>query len=140
MFDRPYFVAGLLLASARATVAVAIATDFAFFVVPLAWTHEPARLVDALGVRPGDRVADIGAGGSHAVTVATILAEGGRCSRRSSILTVAALSPQPSPAHKRRTSASPRPRGRDEPPGPLLPRDIHADDASSRDQPLGLRA
>jgi SAM-dependent methyltransferase len=74
MFERPYLVAGLLLASAGATAAVAIAAHFAFFVVPLAWTHEPARLVDALGVRPGDRVADIGAGdGSHAVAVAKIL-------------------------------------------------------------------
>ena len=74
MFDRPYLVAGVLLASAGATAAVAIAVHFAFFVVPLTWTHEPARLVDALGVRPGDRVADIGAGdGSHAVAVAKIL-------------------------------------------------------------------
>ena len=78
MFDRPYLVAGVLLASAGATVAVAIASHFAFFVVPLAWTHEAARLVDALGVRPGDRVADIGAGdGSHAVAVAKIVGERG---------------------------------------------------------------
>ena len=77
MFDRPYLVAGFLLVSAGA-VAVAMASHFAFFVVPLAWTHEPARLVDALGVRPGDRVADIGAGdGSHAVAVAKLLGERG---------------------------------------------------------------
>ena len=62
MFERPYLVAGLLLASAGATVAVAIASHFAVFVLPLAWTREPARLVKALGLGPGDRVADIGAG------------------------------------------------------------------------------
>ena len=78
MFDRPYLVAGLLLASAGATVAVVIASHFAFFVVPLTWTHEPARLVEALGLRPGDRVADIGAGdGSHALAVAGILGASG---------------------------------------------------------------
>jgi SAM-dependent methyltransferase len=78
MFERPYLVAGLLLASAGAVVAVAIASHFAFFVVPLAWTQEPARLANALGVRPGDRVADIGAGdGSHAVAVARIVGDRG---------------------------------------------------------------
>ena len=74
MFEKPYLVAGLLLVGVGATVSVAIASHFALFVLPLAWTGEPARLVEALGVGPGDRVADIGAGdGSHAVAVARLL-------------------------------------------------------------------
>lgn len=77
MFDKPYLMAVLLLASAAAVVSAAIASHFAFFVLPVGWTGEAARLVEALGVRPGDRVADIGAGdGSHAVAVARLL--GGR--------------------------------------------------------------
>src|SRR5262245_49862339 len=74
MFDKPYLVAGLLLGLGGATVSVAIASRFALFVLPLSWTGEPKRLVEALGVQPGDRVADLGAGdGSHAVAVAKLL-------------------------------------------------------------------
>jgi len=77
MIDRPYLAAGLLLVAAGATVSAAIAMHFAFFYLPFTWSREPARLVEALAVQPGDRVADIGAGdGSHAVAVATIV--GGR--------------------------------------------------------------
>ena len=74
MFDKPSLVAGLLLGLAGAAVSVAIAWHFALFVLPLTWTGEPERLVEALGVQPGDRVADLGAGdGSHAVAVAKLL-------------------------------------------------------------------
>ena len=75
MFDRPYLAAGLLLAL---TLSAAVAVHFAFFYLPFTWSREPARLVEALAVRPGDRVADIGAGdGSHAVAVSTIVGERG---------------------------------------------------------------
>jgi hypothetical protein len=73
MLDRPYLAPGLLGVAASAAVSV----HFAFFYLPFTWSREPARLVEALAVRPGDRVADIGAGdGSHAVAMATIV--GGR--------------------------------------------------------------
>src|SRR5262245_49695836 len=74
MFDKPYLMAALLMVAVSATVSVAIASHFALFVLPLGWTGEPARLVEALGIQPGDRVADIGAGdGSHAVALAKLL-------------------------------------------------------------------
>ena len=70
MLDRPYLAPGLLGVAASAAVSV----HFAFFYLPFTWSREPARLVEALAVRPGDRVADIGAGdGSHAVAMATIV-------------------------------------------------------------------
>ena len=63
MLDRLYLAAGLL----GVTVSAAAAVHFAFFYLPFTWSREPARLVEALAVRAGDRVADIGTGdGSHA--------------------------------------------------------------------------
>jgi SAM-dependent methyltransferase len=78
MLDRPWLAAGLVLAVAILTVLIAAAAHFSFFLLPFTWTDEPARLVDLLGIRPGDRVADIGAGdGTHAVAVARLVGQGG---------------------------------------------------------------
>jgi SAM-dependent methyltransferase len=78
MFDKPYLNAVLLLASAGAAVSAVILSHFAIFVLPVGWTGEAARLVEALGVGEGDRVADLGAGdGSHAVAVARLLGDRG---------------------------------------------------------------
>jgi SAM-dependent methyltransferase len=52
----------ITLAATIALVVGAIGWRFAFFVAPFAWTREPARLAEVLGLRPGMRVADIGAG------------------------------------------------------------------------------
>ncbi len=71
MLGRPYIAAALILAAAGTAAGIAVAAHFAFFLMPFAWTGEPARLVALLGIHPGDRVADIGAGdGSLAVAVA----------------------------------------------------------------------
>ena len=78
MLDKPWLAAGLVLAAAGMTLLIAAAAHFSFFVLPFTWTDEPARLVDLLGIRPGDRVADIGAGdGAHAVAVARLVGQGG---------------------------------------------------------------
>jgi SAM-dependent methyltransferase len=78
MLDKPWLMAGLVLAVAGTTAAIAVAAHFSFFLLPFAWTNEPARLIDLLGIRPGDRVADIGAGdGAHAVAVARLIGPGG---------------------------------------------------------------
>jgi ubiquinone/menaquinone biosynthesis C-methylase UbiE len=55
-----------------------VAWRFAFFVAPFAWTAEPSRLRQVLGVRPGDHLAEIGAGdGSMAVDMARALGSTG---------------------------------------------------------------
>ena len=78
MLDKPWLTAGLVLAVAGTTILIAAAAHFSFFFLPFTWTNEPARLVDLLGIRPGDRVADIGAGnGAHAVAVARLVGQGG---------------------------------------------------------------
>jgi ubiquinone/menaquinone biosynthesis C-methylase UbiE len=60
-----------------AVIGCAVAWRFAFFVAPFAWTAEPTRLRQVLGVAPGDRVAEIGAGdGSMAVDMARALGSG----------------------------------------------------------------
>jgi SAM-dependent methyltransferase len=78
MFDRRVVSAGLVLAVATLAVALVAVRHVAFFLMPFSWTGEPVRLVDRLAVRPGDRVADIGAGdGAHAVAVAQIVGPDG---------------------------------------------------------------
>lgn len=78
MLDKPWLAAGLVLAAAGMTVLIAVAAHVSFFFLPFTWTDEPARLVGLLGIRPGDRVADIGAGdGAHAVAVARLVGQGG---------------------------------------------------------------
>jgi len=57
----------------------AVAWRFAFFVLPLAWTGEARLLAEALGLRPGMCVADVGAGdGRMAEAMAAVVGEGGR--------------------------------------------------------------
>ena len=78
MLDKPWLAAGLVIAVAGTTVLIAAAAHFSFFFLPFTWTNEPARLIDLLGIRPGDRVADIGAGdGTHAVAVARLIGQDG---------------------------------------------------------------
>jgi ubiquinone/menaquinone biosynthesis C-methylase UbiE len=78
MLDKPWLAAGMVLAVAGTTVLIAAAAHFSFFLLPFTWTNEPVRLIDLLGIRPGDRVADIGAGdGTHAVTVARLIGQDG---------------------------------------------------------------
>ena len=65
------------------TIAVAIgflwaARPLVFHVLPLAWTGETDRLADFLKIRPGDRVAEIGAGtGALAEEMARRVGRGG---------------------------------------------------------------
>ena len=61
-------VIGLTAAGLGAVGLVVVSWRFAFFVAPYAWTGEPERLAQALGVAPGMHVADIGAG-SGALTL-----------------------------------------------------------------------
>jgi ubiquinone/menaquinone biosynthesis C-methylase UbiE len=52
---------------------------FGFFIAPYAWTGEPSRLRELLGIGPGDRVADIGAGtGALALEIARMVGPTGR--------------------------------------------------------------
>lgn len=70
----------ILIAAAFITITIAgvIAWRFAFFVVPYAWSGEPARLRDVLGLKTGDRIADIGAGnGALAIEMARIVGTDG---------------------------------------------------------------
>jgi ubiquinone/menaquinone biosynthesis C-methylase UbiE len=56
----------------------AIVWRFAFFIAPVAWTREPARLAGVLGIRPGMQVADVGAGsGAHAMAIAEVVGHSG---------------------------------------------------------------
>jgi ubiquinone/menaquinone biosynthesis C-methylase UbiE len=70
----------LLLAAMTGSVgAGAIGWKFGFFVAPFAWTREPARLADVLGMRPGIRIADIGAGsGALAMALAELAGSAGQ--------------------------------------------------------------
>jgi SAM-dependent methyltransferase len=78
MLDKPWLTAGLVLAVAGTTVLIAGAAHFSFFFLPFGWTGEPARLIDLLAVRPGDPVADIGAGdGALAIAIARLVGQGG---------------------------------------------------------------
>jgi SAM-dependent methyltransferase len=66
------------LGSAVAVGAAVLLWRFVFFLAPFAWTGEPARLAGALGIGPGMRVADIGAGrGDLAVAMAGIVGADG---------------------------------------------------------------
>ena len=66
------------VAAMSVLVAGAIAWRFAFFYAPFAWTKEPARLGEALGLRPGMRIADIGAGsGALALEMASLVGGNG---------------------------------------------------------------
>jgi arsenite methyltransferase len=56
----------------------ALVWRFGYFAAPFAWTGEPARLATALGLEPGMRVADVGAGsGELAVAMAGIVGPDG---------------------------------------------------------------
>jgi ubiquinone/menaquinone biosynthesis C-methylase UbiE len=56
-----------------------LAWRFGFFLAPFAWTGEPARLARALGLQPGMRIADIGAGsGALAVAMAPFVGSAGQ--------------------------------------------------------------
>jgi SAM-dependent methyltransferase len=78
MLDRPFIAAGVMVAVVLAVATVVVGRQFAIFLMPFSWTGEPASLIDLLGLQPGDRVADIGAGdGAHAVAVAHILGSDG---------------------------------------------------------------
>jgi ubiquinone/menaquinone biosynthesis C-methylase UbiE len=67
-----------VVAFTGAAAAIALAAHFGFFMMPVAWTGEPVRLVNLLGIGPGDRVADIGAGnGAHAVALARLVGPDG---------------------------------------------------------------
>ena len=71
----------LLIGSAVVTIVAGIAWvcwRFGFFILPFAWTGEPARLATLLGVQPGMRVADIGAGtGTLAYAMTTTVGPSG---------------------------------------------------------------
>jgi ubiquinone/menaquinone biosynthesis C-methylase UbiE len=55
----------------------AVVWRFGFYVAPFAWTHEPGRLAEALGIHPGMDVADIGAGsGALAMAMAELTGSG----------------------------------------------------------------
>jgi ubiquinone/menaquinone biosynthesis C-methylase UbiE len=56
-----------------------IAWRFVFFFAPFAWTGEPTRLAQVLGLRPGMKVADIGAGsGALAMEMAPVVSSTGQ--------------------------------------------------------------
>jgi SAM-dependent methyltransferase len=69
-----YGLVGVIVALVVGT----IAWRFAFFVAPLAWTGEPARLARVLQLREGMQIADIGAGsGELAVAMAAFVGSAG---------------------------------------------------------------
>jgi ubiquinone/menaquinone biosynthesis C-methylase UbiE len=69
----------LVVAAMLALVIGTLAWRFAFFFAPFAWTGEPVRLARMLGVQPGMRIADIGAGsGALAVAMASIVGSAGQ--------------------------------------------------------------
>jgi SAM-dependent methyltransferase len=68
-----------LAAVVVALVLGTIAWQFVFFFAPFTWTGEPARLAQALGLRPGMHVADIGAGsGALAIEMASLVGSAGQ--------------------------------------------------------------
>lgn len=78
MFSKPYVVGSLSLLALIVAAAGIVGWRFAYFVVPFAWTGEPARLAERLRVGPGSRVADIGAGdGALAVEMARLVGDRG---------------------------------------------------------------
>jgi SAM-dependent methyltransferase len=54
--------AAVVMAAATGLAISPLGRDLAFHVVPLTWTGEPDRLAEVVGLRPGDTVAEIGAG------------------------------------------------------------------------------
>ena len=78
MFTKPYAVWALGLLVLTVTAAGIIGWRFAYFVFPFAWTGEASRLGERLGIGPGSRVADIGAGdGSMALEIAQLVGDRG---------------------------------------------------------------
>ncbi len=72
------YVGTLVLFLLTLTVAGLVGWRFAYFVFPFAWTGEASRLGERLGIGPGSRVADIGAGdGSLAVEIARLVGDRG---------------------------------------------------------------
>lgn len=74
-------LAGLAVALGGGAVfaATPFGRDVIFHLVPIAWTGEAARLADALGVKPGAVVADVGAGNGALITdLARRVGPGGR--------------------------------------------------------------
>jgi ubiquinone/menaquinone biosynthesis C-methylase UbiE len=75
MPDRTYLIVIATLTFGGAAV---IAWKFAFFILPLSWTGEHARLADVLRLKEGSVVADVGAGtGALAGAIARSVGEGG---------------------------------------------------------------
>jgi SAM-dependent methyltransferase len=74
-FSNAYVYALVTMALAAGVVA----WRFMFFIAPFGWTGEPERLARVLGLQPGMRVADIGAGsGDLAVAMAAFVGNTGR--------------------------------------------------------------
>jgi ubiquinone/menaquinone biosynthesis C-methylase UbiE len=60
------------------TFAGVVAWRFTIFCAPYAWTKEPSRLRDVLGLKEGARIADIGAGdGALAIEMARVVGANG---------------------------------------------------------------
>jgi ubiquinone/menaquinone biosynthesis C-methylase UbiE len=78
MPDKPFVVAAVTVGGAAVVAAAVVASQFAFFYLPFAWTREPQRLASLLGVGPGSRVADIGAGsGALAIALTKVVGPSG---------------------------------------------------------------
>ena len=74
MLGRHYGVAVACLVLTGLTALVVIGARFAFFLLPFAWTGEPARLAGLLQVEPASTLADVGAGdGGLAVEMARLV-------------------------------------------------------------------
>lgn len=62
---RAAVMAGAAAAALAALAAWTVGSTVVYHVLPFAWTAEPERLAEKLGLREGSRVAEIGAGGGE---------------------------------------------------------------------------
>jgi ubiquinone/menaquinone biosynthesis C-methylase UbiE len=93
--SRKFLAAAAAVALIPATI---VGRSSVYHVLPFAWTEEPARLADLLDLKPGSRIAEIGAGGgAMAVEMARRAGPGGTLfateldsSRREAIAALAA--------------------------------------------------